>query len=756
LRNMRFHILHILFIIILPIALLSFDFSQEKIPGNYPRISQNPLGVGENYSSSSKAFNDPITDCSAYLDDYIYLSKINKGQLFSYLLWDSNSGTGVPFLARWTTRAFSPLSIPFYFLSIFYALFVNIWLKIVIGGLGVYILGLTYNLLPSTALLASVAFQTMGLFIYTPLHPTTDTIAVAPYYLTILHLFVRGKTKLWLFFSLPIALMLLGGRIQPILIILVFSLLYLLLVDLFSDKTYKQIIREFLLLVSAWILGVGLTLFQILPYIEWANLKFNIIPSGETSITSLMDLISFLIPVSPNGEKENFILQKITTSPILLILLLVPLYISERELIKNEIKKYLEIFWILSVFIFILVIITSSKLLLNTDYTTFIRSITIMDTGWLLILASTLLIGLALESWNLFNPDECRICTKKLISYAPFFWIILFILLLVAKLSSHETFTHFWYYYLIGLILLLVICAYFLLTLFSPSPTNGIYSIIIILLISSHFIYSDYKPYISYSLLPKFQEVCAQLKSFGNRIVSLNNSDIIPNHSDQINILPPPPEKRTSRLNAFIEQTNNEPKLWLRAGANVFTLPSNANKFTNNIFSVRDKLKLINQQKSGISVFSYEEPTNRGYVIYSWKSFSESNNLPQLSPNLPHIVENIGNDVQGSSEVLPVEIEEISPTNIVLNIPKTKPGILVLADTYYPGWEATIDGKPIEIFPVDITFRGIELSEGEHKVEISYSCNPLYTGGILSVIFLFIWLILAKFTFKFSYKLPYG
>lgn len=47
-------------------------------------------------------------------------------------------------------------------------------------------------------------------------------------------------------------------------------------------------------------------------------------------------------------------------------------------------------------------------------------------------------------------------------------------------------------------------------------------------------------------------------------------------------------------------------------------------------------------------------------------------------------------------------------------------GVLVLTDTYYPGWRALVDGKETKIFPADVAFRAIALPKGEHSVEFIY------------------------------------
>lgn len=47
-------------------------------------------------------------------------------------------------------------------------------------------------------------------------------------------------------------------------------------------------------------------------------------------------------------------------------------------------------------------------------------------------------------------------------------------------------------------------------------------------------------------------------------------------------------------------------------------------------------------------------------------------------------------------------------------------GLLVLAESYSPGWKATLDGERVEILPVNLNSRGVVVPEGEHIVEMSY------------------------------------
>jgi hypothetical protein len=48
------------------------------------------------------------------------------------------------------------------------------------------------------------------------------------------------------------------------------------------------------------------------------------------------------------------------------------------------------------------------------------------------------------------------------------------------------------------------------------------------------------------------------------------------------------------------------------------------------------------------------------------------------------------------------------------------PGLLVLADAFYPAWSAWIDGEPTRIYPTNHLFRGVVVPEGRHIVRFEY------------------------------------
>ncbi|MGH2459378.1 MAG: YfhO family protein [Chloroflexota bacterium] len=79
-------------------------------------------------------------------------------------------------------------------------------------------------------------------------------------------------------------------------------------------------------------------------------------------------------------------------------------------------------------------------------------------------------------------------------------------------------------------------------------------------------------------------------------------------------------------------------------------------------------------------------------------------------------------------------IAEDEPERVVVQTSAAGPRILVLTDSFYPGWQVTVDGVREPILPVNSLFRGVVLSPGMHRVAFSYQPASWRIGIIVSVI----------------------
>jgi uncharacterized membrane protein YfhO len=58
---------------------------------------------------------------------------------------------------------------------------------------------------------------------------------------------------------------------------------------------------------------------------------------------------------------------------------------------------------------------------------------------------------------------------------------------------------------------------------------------------------------------------------------------------------------------------------------------------------------------------------------------------------------------------------------------------LVLTDTYYPGWEATIDGIPAPVLRCNYAMRAVLLPPGEHHIQCIFLPQSFQVGRALSI-----------------------
>jgi hypothetical protein len=62
------------------------------------------------------------------------------------------------------------------------------------------------------------------------------------------------------------------------------------------------------------------------------------------------------------------------------------------------------------------------------------------------------------------------------------------------------------------------------------------------------------------------------------------------------------------------------------------------------------------------------------------------------------------------------------------------PGLVVLADTFYPGWRATVDGASARILATNHMFRGVPVPAGRHRVRFEYLPSSAIAGAAASIV----------------------
>src|SRR5262249_27582941 len=79
-----------------------------------------------------------------------------------------------------------------------------------------------------------------------------------------------------------------------------------------------------------------------------------------------------------------------------------------------------------------------------------------------------------------------------------------------------------------------------------------------------------------------------------------------------------------------------------------------------------------------------------------------------------------------------VRVAEYTPHRVQLETTVDEPALLILSDTYAPGWHAWDNGRPVGILRADHALRGIPLGLGSHVVELRYRQPEFWLGLAIS------------------------
>jgi hypothetical protein len=118
------------------------------------------------------------------------------------------------------------------------------------------------------------------------------------------------------------------------------------------------------------------------------------------------------------------------------------------------------------------------------------------------------------------------------------------------------------------------------------------------------------------------------------------------------------------------------------------------------------------------------------YVIVE-KTVTHYEDCPQIEPDI-------------------LVVNDVSANQVNVRVNSTAPGWILLADTWYPGWQASIDGEETEVLRANYLFRAIQVPEGQHVVRFTYHAKSFFYGGVTSLVCL----ICAGFFMVKAYRIP--
>jgi hypothetical protein len=87
-----------------------------------------------------------------------------------------------------------------------------------------------------------------------------------------------------------------------------------------------------------------------------------------------------------------------------------------------------------------------------------------------------------------------------------------------------------------------------------------------------------------------------------------------------------------------------------------------------------------------------------------------------------------------SDQIAKIELSTLHPGEKVIDIETESAGYLVLADVWYPGWRAWLDGRTVAIWQANYLFQAIEIPSGKHHLVLAYQPVWFQVGLAISIL----------------------
>ncbi len=150
--------------------------------------------------------------------------------------------------------------------------------------------------------------------------------------------------------------------------------------------------------------------------------------------------------------------------------------------------------------------------------------------------------------------------------------------------------------------------------------------------------------------------------------------------------------------------------------------------------------RLVFEGKNGLRVYEWDAVLPRAFVVHQAEGLAgrrmAAAALHAIGEEirhktfLPGPVPRLGTCSGEES----ARIAEYSAGRVVVEARLACRGMVVLTDTWFPGWRAMVDGRPARIHEAYAAVRGVVAEAGEHRVEFRYLPEKALAGGALTAL----------------------
>ncbi|MFM1920222.1 MAG: hypothetical protein RLZZ303_1856 [Candidatus Hydrogenedentota bacterium] len=639
---------------------------------------------------------------------YLHMAAVGAGE--ASLTWNPVDGLGAPFLAQWHTRALSPFSLPVYWLGLPLGLGVSLLLKLFVAALTTYYCARRFGYH------APIAFAMAAMFLLSaPMHlwagePLGDALPWLPLLFLAGERLALGLPYAWVTGGFALAMIALAGHPPALSGGMLLLPAY---VSLRSSGHATKVVfdRFYHVLVT---LGIGLLCAgaQVWPYLEYLGQVEN----EGLAIQAVGSLAwQGLFHPAADGGRATALLFTGFLAPLLL-----PLWWLLRRYMEPALRTRTAVMLIIG-FGGLLIGSLLGGTLSSPNFAPWLDGTIFLFPAALALIFVT---GAVAEEWVLLGAEETQEALPRLRTVLPAFWLPYLALSLGVGLVAGLP----WMALLPVFVATLIVFILFAYTLVRP----GMKAMAAGLTIVAAFTLSVYpaRPQTDASRpLPPSPFLDNLVGEDFSRIAGSGALEQWPLGMFGMQQCFAPNPASLKRLAAFQQAAADSPMLLRRTGAAGLLLTKE--DIQGAMSDIRPTLKVKSVFEQGAILFEDSAMDARARVIYAGRKAATPGEAPGDAQDLP-VMEGATLPEDAAMPPMPATITFESPTEVRVNVPDGPPGVLVLSDQWYPGWNATVDGQHVPVVPIDAAFRGIEISEGPHDVLFKYDPASLRYGLLIS------------------------
>ena len=694
-----------------PLVLLYPALSNDGVPASLGGVLSLP--PWQEARPAGAVIPDGAAETSLVLRYYPWYAFLGRAaQAHEMPLWNPLEGFGAPFLALWRTRALSPFSLPFYLLAPGSALIASVFMKLLTAGVCAYLVARRFNYLPPLALLVGVVFQFSAPLFAQPLEPLADAVPWFPLLLGWVYRLLQGDYRVWPMLALVMALAGLGGSPESMLAGMAFLLL-LLPVYRLRDRRLTHLFGAYAALFTAIAACLAVIAVQLLPYIEYkAQHPLALEKPGTVPVWS--ELAQLVYPVLRTASAVVSSRAALCLHVGGLFLLLIALWLAVRSHSGKNRRRRVEGL-LLTALAFGTVPLFLGGLLEQTREWPWPRT-EHFYLFWPLALG--FLAAASAEEWLQLDVQGCKDALRRFIPCAAVIWGggLLGAGFALRKSVPSDVLYHA---FLVEILFAGLFAALLLLTLFRPKRRTMGYGLAVIVAVSGLWAYGPARAWTGADTVFPETAFIQRLQNSRDRLSGSEALKRWPLAGNGIAQVYNPSGVTLRRYERFMSRAAADPSL-MRLGA-AGSLLLTRQDIRGQFAALRPTLNILEVFPSGATLLKDLDVRPRSRMIHAARKVE---NFEPLSLRLegPPQIEGGTLPEKDDGPVADTSIAEPLESNrVVVHIAEgTRPGVLVLADMWYPGWTATVDGNPAEVVAVDGIFRGVEVGQGAREVVFRY------------------------------------